>query len=160
METLSQIFHSLEIKPHATQHQNHSQLVVSMFRFGEGGVLKPLLLHYISKILILLEDPESSALRAGKLSNSIIEMALDARYSMEDYQAVFSRLLIRTFDALMKVIINLYILKDDQNIRAYHLSVTSNYSISVLTCLRTFCLTVKLDSRNSFRILDEVYITV
>jgi hypothetical protein len=38
-----------------------SRLVISMFGFGEGGILKPLLLHYISKLLILVDESETSA---------------------------------------------------------------------------------------------------
>jgi hypothetical protein len=59
----------------------------------------------------------------------------------------------------MKTIINLYILKGDENIHSYNLTVTGSHSIAVLTCLKTFCLSVRFDSKNGFKLLDEVYVT-
>lgn len=91
-----------------------STLITSMFDFGEGGIFKLLLFDCLSKMPVTVEQDQPTSLDSGRLANFIVELSEDRDGHMYIYNKIFHRLLASNFEVICKLMLNFYILKDDQ----------------------------------------------
>lgn len=153
------------LKPQAPKYMmdqniNFKELVTALFDFGEGGIFKPLLFTFLIRIFDDIENQDSTAWRAAKLVNRMLELSLDKSSHLFPYAKVMARVSRKCFVRIMKSLLNLFILKEDKVVTLDHARVPSYRAVQTSIILKTFLLVLKADFRNNYKMLGQVYSNV